>query len=167
MKKIEDLFFTVTKIRKFEQMHFFYQLLENEMWYTYGILLSVEQLTLFCVEQMTFLKKVSISRDSSRCISSSWPWLILLNNVPSKLAGRSFELSWNLFPKYRPNLSSFTLYSKECNSKGEETSFLKERWSKKRPILIIKKYISVKCESNRFLHSCVSRGWHRPFKKFD
>ncbi len=51
MKKIEDLFFTVTKIlssaRKFEQMHFFYQLLKNKKWYTYGILLSVEQLTLF------------------------------------------------------------------------------------------------------------------------
>jgi hypothetical protein len=33
MKKIEDLFFTVTKIlssaRKFEQMHFFYQLLKK------------------------------------------------------------------------------------------------------------------------------------------
>ena len=29
----------------------------------------------FLVEQMTFLKKVLSSRDSSRCISSSWPWL--------------------------------------------------------------------------------------------
>ncbi len=73
MKKIEDLFFTVTKIlstaRNFEQLYFFYHLLENEMWYRYDILLTVEQLT--------FLKKVSSSRDSSRCISSSWPWLLL------------------------------------------------------------------------------------------
>ena len=65
MKKIEDLFFTVAKIlssaRFFEQMHFFHQLLENEMWYTYGILLSVEKLTLF----------VSSGQDSSRWISSS------------------------------------------------------------------------------------------------
>jgi hypothetical protein len=33
--------------RNFKQLHFFYHLLENEMWDTYGILLSVEQLTLF------------------------------------------------------------------------------------------------------------------------
>jgi hypothetical protein len=52
MKKIEDLFFTVAKIlssaRKFEQMHFFYQLLEIDTWNTYGILFSVEQMTFFC-----------------------------------------------------------------------------------------------------------------------
>ncbi len=32
----------------------------------------------FSVEQMTFSKKVSSSQDSSRCISSSWPWLVRL-----------------------------------------------------------------------------------------
>ncbi len=52
MKKFEDLFFTVAKIlssaRKFEQMHFFYQLLEIDTWNMYGILFSVEQMTFFC-----------------------------------------------------------------------------------------------------------------------
>jgi hypothetical protein len=61
MKKNEDLFFTVTKIlssaQKFEQMQFFYQLLENDMLYTYGILLSVEQLTLFVSSRWHFWKK--------------------------------------------------------------------------------------------------------------
>ena len=35
----------------------FYQLLENEMWYTYSILLSVEQLTLFVSSSWHFWKK--------------------------------------------------------------------------------------------------------------
>jgi hypothetical protein len=34
---------------------YMYQLLENEMWYTYGILLSVEQLTLFVSSSWHFL----------------------------------------------------------------------------------------------------------------
>ncbi len=37
----------------------------------------------FCVEQLTFLKKVS-----SRCISSSWPWLIIYSLAQSDLIKR-------------------------------------------------------------------------------
>jgi hypothetical protein len=52
MKKIEHLYFTVSIIlsfaRNFEQLHFFYQLLEIDTWNTYGILFSVEQMTFFC-----------------------------------------------------------------------------------------------------------------------
>ncbi len=52
MKKIEDLYFTVSIIlssaRNFEQFPFFYQLLEIDMWNTYGILFSVKQMTFFC-----------------------------------------------------------------------------------------------------------------------
>ena len=66
MKKIEDLVFTVRKILssalKFEQMQFFYQLLKNKMWYTYGILFSVEQLTLFVSSNDIFEKSVEQSR---------------------------------------------------------------------------------------------------------
>jgi len=51
-KKLKIFFFTVAKIlssaRKFEQMHFFYQLLKIDMWNTYSILFSVEQMTFFC-----------------------------------------------------------------------------------------------------------------------
>ncbi len=61
MKNIEDLFFTVTKILStawnFEQLHFFFQLLENELLYTYGILLSFEQLMLFVSSRWHFWKK--------------------------------------------------------------------------------------------------------------
>jgi hypothetical protein len=61
MKKIEDLFFTVTKIlstaRNFVQLHFFYQLLKKQnvvhIWHTF-VCRAVDA---FCVEQMTFLKK--------------------------------------------------------------------------------------------------------------
>ena len=66
MKKIEDLVFTVTKIlssaRKFEQMQFFYQLLEIDTWNTYGILFFVEQLTFFCRADDFFKKSVEQSR---------------------------------------------------------------------------------------------------------
>jgi hypothetical protein len=52
MKKIENLYFTVSIIlsfaQNFEQLHFFYQLLEIDPWNTYGILFSVEQMTFFC-----------------------------------------------------------------------------------------------------------------------
>jgi hypothetical protein len=79
MKKIEDLYFTVSIIlssaRNFEQFHFFYQLLKIDTWNTYGILFFVKQLTFFCWAD-DFFKKVSSSWDSSSCISSSWPWLI-------------------------------------------------------------------------------------------
>jgi len=67
MKKIEDSYFTVSIIlsfaRNFEQLHFFYHLLEIDTWNTYGILFSVEQMTIFCravkiskksVEQLRF-----------------------------------------------------------------------------------------------------------------
>ena len=43
----------------------------------------------FCVEQLTFLKKVSSSQDLSRCILSSWPWLVvnaLLNHIINKIS---------------------------------------------------------------------------------
>jgi hypothetical protein len=66
MKKIEDLVFTVTNIlssaRKFEQMQFFYQLLEIDTWNTYGILFSVEQMTFFCRADDIFEKSVEQSR---------------------------------------------------------------------------------------------------------
>jgi hypothetical protein len=66
MKKIEDLVFTVTKIlssaRKFEQMQFFYQLLEIDTWNTYGILFSVEQMTFFCRADDIFENSVEQSR---------------------------------------------------------------------------------------------------------
>jgi hypothetical protein len=66
MKKIEDLFFTVAKIlssaQKFEQMHFFYQLLEIDTWNTYGILFSVEQMTFFCRAVEISKKSVEQSR---------------------------------------------------------------------------------------------------------
>jgi hypothetical protein len=66
MKKIEDLVFTVTKFfssaRKFEQMQFFYQLLEIDTWNTYGILFSVEQMTFFCRAVDIFKKSVEQSR---------------------------------------------------------------------------------------------------------
>ena len=62
MKKIEDLFFTVTKIlstaRKRNVVH---------VQHTF-VCRAVDA---FCVKQMTFLKNVSSSRDSSSCISSS------------------------------------------------------------------------------------------------
>ena len=66
MKKIEDLVFTVTKIlssaRKFEQMQFFYQLLEIDTWNMYGILFSVKQMTFFCRADDIFEKTVEQSR---------------------------------------------------------------------------------------------------------
>ncbi len=66
MKKIEDFVFTVTNIlssaRKFEQMQFFYQLLEIDMWNTYGILFSVEQMTFFCRADDIFENSVEQSR---------------------------------------------------------------------------------------------------------
>jgi hypothetical protein len=66
MKKIEDLVFTVAKIlssaQKFEQMQFFYQLLEIDTWNTYSILFSVEQMTFFCRADDIFEKSVEQSR---------------------------------------------------------------------------------------------------------
>ncbi len=44
----------------------------------------------FCVEQLTFLKKVSSSQDSSRCISSSWPWLLIHKQKIKMLALNCF-----------------------------------------------------------------------------
>jgi hypothetical protein len=66
MKKIEDLYFTVSIIlasaRNFEQFHFFYQLLEIDTWNTYCILFFVEQLTFFCRADDFFKKSVEQSR---------------------------------------------------------------------------------------------------------
>ena len=90
MKKIEDLYFTVSIIlssaRNFEQFHFFYQLLEIDTWNTYGILFFVEQLTFFCraddffkksveqlrFEQMHFEQLTLTQQDSKRCGNNSW-----------------------------------------------------------------------------------------------
>ncbi len=66
MKKIEDLYFTVSIIlssaRNFEQFYFFYQLLEIDTWNTYSILFFVEQLTFFCRADDFFKKSVKQSR---------------------------------------------------------------------------------------------------------
>jgi hypothetical protein len=43
-------------------MQFFYQLLEIDMWNTYGILFSVEQMTFFCRADDIFEKSVEQSR---------------------------------------------------------------------------------------------------------
>ena len=71
MKKIEDLVFTVTKILSYA-VFFNCSKLTRGTRTAYFFLSSRWR---FFVEQMTFWKKVSSSRDSSRCISSSWPWL--------------------------------------------------------------------------------------------
>jgi hypothetical protein len=66
MKKIENLYITVSIIlsfsRNFELLHFFYQLLKIDTWNTYGILLSVEQMTFFCCAVEIPKKSVEQSR---------------------------------------------------------------------------------------------------------
>jgi hypothetical protein len=52
----------LSSARKFEQMQFFYQLLEIDTWNTYGIVFSVEQMTFFCRADDIFEKSVEQSR---------------------------------------------------------------------------------------------------------
>ena len=71
MKKIEDLYFTVSIIlssaQNFEQLHFFLSTARTHVRHTFFLSSRCH----FSVEQSRFLKKVLSSRDSSSCISSS------------------------------------------------------------------------------------------------
>ncbi len=58
MKKIELLYITVAKNCVSSSCTFFHQLLKIDMWNTYGILFSVEQMTFFCRADDIFEKSV-------------------------------------------------------------------------------------------------------------
>jgi len=105
MKNIEDLFFTVTKIRA-DAIFLSTARKQNVVHVRHTFVCRA--VDTFCVEQMTFLKKVSSSRDSSRCISSSWPWLRKASlSVVIKIEGffltflqKWFDQSTTLWGKY-------------------------------------------------------------------
>jgi hypothetical protein len=63
MKKIEDLFFTVTKIlstaQNFEQLHFFLSTARKQNVVHVQHTFVCRAVDAFCVEEMTFWKKVS------------------------------------------------------------------------------------------------------------
>jgi len=67
----------------------FHHLLENEMWYTYGILLSVEQLTLFVLSSWHFWKKcraVKIRADAFRAVDPDSSFRKTFLQLSSKLS---------------------------------------------------------------------------------
>ncbi len=70
----------------------------------------------FCVEQMTFLKKVLSSWDSSRCNSSSWPWLHLPTFYGSGVKAGRHAITFIGTKKRVPTQKYLFLFSQDINS---------------------------------------------------
>jgi hypothetical protein len=122
-KKIEDLFFTVTKIlstaRNFEQLHIFLSSAWKQNVLHVRHTFVCRAVDTFCVEQLTFLKKVSSSRDLSRCISSSWPWLLI--------SDKNASFKWFPFSHaYQTKKQSFQTYSSPDLILKNETNLFRE-----------------------------------------
>jgi hypothetical protein len=105
MKKIEDLYFTVSITlsfaRNFEQLHFFYHLLKIDTWNTYGILFSVEQMTFFC--RAVEIPKKSVKQSRFEQMDFEQLTLTLLED-------KILVLSVTFFPQTYDDVAFFSLY---------------------------------------------------------